>query len=91
MPTTDPNSLLLPSDPLESILKHIPATLLRDEDKWTTDADALKRIRNALHFPFAKAMTDKCWHDEGTRLQLCRSDGINNTLQVQMTLIITHH
>lgn len=68
VPTADPRSLTLPVDPLETLLKSIPLTPLEIEDKWATDVEVVKHIRDMLSVQKGKPKTETCWNEEGPYL-----------------------
>ena len=60
MSLEDPNSITLPVDPVDSLLRGLDAPLI-PEERWTTNADALDRIRKSMNLGAASLATSKCW------------------------------
>ena len=58
----DPNSVTLPVDPMDTLLRALDAPLI-PEEKWTTDADALGHIRKSMSIGSMSLRTSKCWHE----------------------------
>ena len=68
VPIVDPNFLTLPTDPLDTFLESTLLTSVAVDEKWTTDVDVIKHIRNAVNMTDAKPMTERCWDKEGFSL-----------------------
>lgn len=62
MSLEDPNSITLPVDPMDTLLRGLGAPLI-PEEKWTTDTDALICIRKLMNLGAALLATSECWHE----------------------------
>ena len=58
----DPNSITLPIEPVDILLRGLDAPLI-PEEKWATDADALGTIRKSLSLGAVSLATAKCWDE----------------------------
>ncbi|KAF9651947.1 hypothetical protein BDM02DRAFT_3138361 [Thelephora ganbajun] len=58
----DPNSITLPVDPMDALLRGLDTPLI-PEEKWTTDADSLGHIRRSMNLGPVSLVTSKCWHE----------------------------
>ena len=57
----DPNSVTLPVDPMDTLLRRLGAPLI-PEEKWTTDTEALGYIRKSMNIGATSLETSNCWH-----------------------------
>ena len=62
VPLEDPNSITLPVDPIDTLLRGLDAPLI-SEEKCTTDTDALGYIRKSMSLGATSLATSKCWHE----------------------------
>lgn len=62
MPLEDPNSITLPVDPMDTLLRYLDPPLV-PEEKWAADPDALGRIRRSMNLGAAPLATLKCWNE----------------------------
>ena len=62
VPLEDPNSITLPVDPMDTLLRGLDAPVI-PEEKWATDTDALGHIRKSMNLGTISLATSKCWHE----------------------------
>lgn len=62
MSLEDPNSITLPVDPIDTLLRGLDVPLI-SEEKWKADVDALAHIRKFMNFGVASLATSNCWHE----------------------------
>lgn len=62
MSLDDPNSVTLPVDPMDILLRDLDAPLI-PEEKWTTDTDTLGRMRKSMDLGAMPLATSKCWNE----------------------------
>ncbi|KAF9787078.1 hypothetical protein BJ322DRAFT_1210039 [Thelephora terrestris] len=62
VPLEDPNSVVLPVDPMDALLRSVDAPLI-PEEKWATDTDSLGHIRKTMNLGATSLETSKSWHE----------------------------
>lgn len=61
MSLEEPNSVTLPVDPIDALLRGLDAPLI-PEEKWKADTDALGYVRKSMNLGAAPLATSNCWH-----------------------------
>ena len=62
MSLEDSNSVALPVDPMDTLLRGLDAPLI-PEAKWVADTDALDHMRKYMNLGATPLATSKCWYD----------------------------
>lgn len=66
IPLVDPHALVLPPDPLDTFIKSLDSLELAFEERWTTDADAVHKLKTILKTIVGEGRelcSDACWRE----------------------------